>query len=89
MEDGREIYDDEIEDTCVPVNSKMSGRGQKRKARVAAQPGAKGNIRNFLEAMPAKKKKVSQTPKYNVLSEKTLARLGEILFKVNLSLKFT
>lgn len=62
MEDGREIFDDdEIEDTYVAVNSKESGRGQKRKARVSAQPGAKGNIRNLLGAMPAKKKEVCHT----------------------------
>lgn len=34
-----------------------TGRGQKRKARLTAQP-VKGNIRNLLGAMPAKKKEV-------------------------------
>ena len=59
VEDGREIFDDdEIEDSYVATDSKESGRGQKRKARLAAQPSAKGNIRNLLGAMPAKKKEV-------------------------------
>jgi hypothetical protein len=60
VEDGREIFDDDdvIEDTYVAVNNKDSGRGQKRKARLAAQPSSKGNIRNLIGAMPAKKKEV-------------------------------
>lgn len=58
VEDGREIFDDdEIEDTYVASNSKESGRGQKRKARVAP-PTSKGNIRNLLGSMPTKKKEV-------------------------------
>lgn len=59
MEDGREIFDDdEIEDSYVASNNKESGRGQKRKARVAPQATAKGNIRNLLGSMPTKKKEV-------------------------------
>lgn len=57
MEDGREIFDDD-EGEYEATNSKESGRGQKRKAKVAAQP-AKGNIRNLLGAMPTKKKEVT------------------------------
>lgn len=58
VEDGREIFDDdEIEDTYVASSNKESGRGQKRKARVAP-PTSKGNIRNLLGSMPTKKKEV-------------------------------
>lgn len=60
VEDGREIFDDddEIDDTYVATDSKDSGRGLKRKARVAPQAAGKGNIRNLLGAMPTKKKEV-------------------------------
>lgn len=58
MEDGREIFDDdEIEDSYEATGSKESGRGQKRKAKVAP-PSGKGNIRNLLGSMPTKKKEV-------------------------------
>ncbi|CAG9782777.1 unnamed protein product [Diatraea saccharalis] len=71
VEDGREIFDDddEIEDTYVPVNNKDSGRGQKRKARVAAEPSLKGNIRNLLGSMPAKKKEDVKLSDDNILSD--------------------
>ncbi|XP_028164527.1 DNA polymerase alpha catalytic subunit [Ostrinia furnacalis] len=69
VEDGREIFDDdEIEDTYVAVN-KESGRGQKRKAKLAAPSGAKGNIRNLLGAMPAKKKEEVKISDDNILSD--------------------
>lgn len=60
VEDGREIFDDdEIEDSYVASNDKeKKGRGQKRKARVAALSSGKGNIRNLLGSMPTKKKEV-------------------------------
>lgn len=58
VEDGREIFDDdEVDDSYVAADKVETGRGQKRKARLAAQPG-KGNIRNLLGAMPTKKKEV-------------------------------
>lgn len=41
----------------MATDKKESGRGQKRKAKLSAQSG-KGNIRNLLGAMPAKKKEV-------------------------------
>lgn len=60
VEDGREIFDDDdgVNDTYVATDNKDSGRGQKRKARVAPQAAGKGNIRNLLGAMPTKKKEV-------------------------------
>ncbi|XP_037963933.2 DNA polymerase alpha catalytic subunit [Plutella xylostella] len=68
VEDGREIFDDdEIEDSYVV--SKESGRGQKRKARLAAQPSGKGNIRNLLGAMPSKKKEETKISDDNILSD--------------------
>ncbi|XP_049887428.1 DNA polymerase alpha catalytic subunit [Pectinophora gossypiella] len=70
VEDGREIFDDdEIEDSYVATNSKDTGRGQKRKARVAAQPAAKGNIRNLIGAMPTKKKEDVKISEDNILSD--------------------
>lgn len=75
MEDGREIFDDdEIDDSYVATDKVESGRGQKRKAKLAAQPG-KGNIRNLLGAMPAKKKEVcfisvNKVTKWNVCRRK-------------------
>ena len=42
----------------MATDNKDSGRGQKRKARVAPQAAGKGNIRNLLGAMPTKKKEV-------------------------------
>lgn len=75
MEDGREIFDDDdvIDDTYVASSNKeSSGRGQKRKARVAAQPSAKGNIRNLLGAMPSKKKEVCAIP---ITSSKNVSTL--------------
>lgn len=61
VEDGREIFDDDEgdDDSYVATNSKESGRGQKRKAKVAPQLSGKGNIRNLLGAMPTKKKEVN------------------------------
>lgn len=61
VEDGREIFDDDEDDTYVATNTKESGRGQKRK-KLSAQPSAKGNIRNLLGAMPTKKKEVYFIP---------------------------
>ncbi|XP_075981647.1 DNA polymerase alpha catalytic subunit [Anticarsia gemmatalis] len=70
VEDGREIFDDdEIEDTYVASNNKESGRGQKRKARVAPQASAKGNIRNLLGSMPTKKKEDVKISEDNILSD--------------------
>ncbi|KAJ2943908.1 hypothetical protein O0L34_g8229 [Tuta absoluta] len=68
VEDGREIFDDdEIEDTYVAKDKKESGRGLKRKARVAA-PG-QGNIRNLIGAMPTKKKEEVKISDDNILSD--------------------
>lgn len=58
VEDGREIFDDEEVDVYEATNTKESGRGQKRKAKLAAQPNSKGNIRTLLGSMPTKKKEV-------------------------------
>ncbi|XP_072935668.1 DNA polymerase alpha catalytic subunit [Epargyreus clarus] len=70
VEDGREIFDDDqIEDTYVASENKESGRGQKRKARVAPQPAGKGNIRNLLSAMPTKKKEDVKLSEDNILSD--------------------
>ncbi|CAG4963801.1 unnamed protein product [Parnassius apollo] len=71
VEDGREIFDDDddIEDSYVASNNKESGRGTKRKARVAPQPTSKGNIRNLLGAMPAKKKEDMKISEDNILSD--------------------
>ncbi|XP_026764264.2 DNA polymerase alpha catalytic subunit isoform X2 [Galleria mellonella] len=69
VEDGREIFDDdEIEDTYVATENKGSGRGQKRKARVAA-PSSKGNIRNLLGLMPSKRKEDVKISDDNILSD--------------------
>ncbi|XP_035429801.2 DNA polymerase alpha catalytic subunit [Spodoptera frugiperda] len=69
VEDGREIFDDdEIEDTYVASSNKESGRGQKRKARVAP-PTSKGNIRNLLGSMPTKKKEDVKISEDNILSD--------------------
>ncbi|XP_063393555.1 DNA polymerase alpha catalytic subunit [Cydia fagiglandana] len=70
VEDGREIFDDDedVDDTYVSSTNKESGRGQKRKARVAA-PTAKGNIRNLLGAMPTKKKEDTKISEDNILSD--------------------
>ncbi|CAK1548647.1 unnamed protein product [Leptosia nina] len=70
VEDGREIFDDddEIEDSYVASASKENGRGVKRKARVAPTAG-KGNIRNLLGAMPAKKKEDVKISDDNILSD--------------------
>ncbi|XP_050350996.1 DNA polymerase alpha catalytic subunit [Nymphalis io] len=69
VEDGREIFDDDdgIDDTYV-ASTKESGRGQKRKAKVAP-PSGKGNIRNLLGAMPAKKKDDAKISEDNILSD--------------------
>ncbi|XP_039745237.1 DNA polymerase alpha catalytic subunit [Pararge aegeria] len=70
VEDGREIFDDdEIGDSYVATDSKESGRGQKRKARVAPQPSGKGNIRNLLGSMPTKKKEDVKISEDNILSD--------------------
>ncbi|XP_060810527.1 DNA polymerase alpha catalytic subunit [Amyelois transitella] len=71
VEDGREIFDDddEIEDTYVATNNKETGRGQKRKARVAAPASSKGNIRNLLGSMPTKKKEDVKISEDNILSD--------------------
>ncbi|XP_046970891.1 DNA polymerase alpha catalytic subunit [Vanessa cardui] len=69
VEDGREIFDDDdgIDDTYV-ATSKETGRGQKRKAKVAP-PSGKGNIRNLLGAMPTKKKEDVKISEDNILSD--------------------
>lgn len=70
VEDGREIFDDdEIEDSYVASNNKESGRGQKRKVRVAPQASAKGNIRNLLGSMPTKKREDVKISEDNILSD--------------------
>ncbi|KAL4705659.1 hypothetical protein ACJJTC_011221 [Scirpophaga incertulas] len=70
VEDGREIFDDdEIEDSYEAVHSKDKSRGTKRKARLAAQPSGKGNIRNLLGAMPTKKKEDVKISDDNILSD--------------------
>ncbi|XP_053601752.1 DNA polymerase alpha catalytic subunit [Plodia interpunctella] len=71
VEDGREIFDDEdeIDDTYVATNNKETGRGQKRKARVAAPPSSKGNIRNLLGSMPTKKKEDLKISEDSILSD--------------------
>ncbi|CAG4921539.1 unnamed protein product [Colias eurytheme] len=70
VEDGREIFDDdEIEDTYVASDTKENGRGLKRKARVAPPTAGKGNIRNLLGAMPAKKKEDTKISDDNILSD--------------------
>ncbi|XP_013168411.1 PREDICTED: DNA polymerase alpha catalytic subunit [Papilio xuthus] len=70
VEDGREIFDDDvIEDTYVASNGKESGRGMKRKARLAPQANSKGNIRNLLGAMPVKKKEDVKISDDNILSD--------------------
>ncbi|GBP39586.1 DNA polymerase alpha catalytic subunit [Eumeta japonica] len=68
VEDGREIFDDEEEDSYV-ISNKESGRGQKRKARVSAHPSSKSNIRNLLGSMPSKKKEDVKTSEDNILSD--------------------
>ncbi|XP_037300850.1 DNA polymerase alpha catalytic subunit [Manduca sexta] len=68
VEDGREIFDDD-EDAYVTTDNKETGRGQKRKARVAAQPSTKGNIRNLLGSMTAKKKEDVKISEDNILSD--------------------
>ncbi|XP_041974717.1 DNA polymerase alpha catalytic subunit isoform X2 [Aricia agestis] len=68
VEDGREIFDDdEIDDSYVASDNKESGRGQKRKAKVA--PPSKGNIRNFLGAKSSKKKDDTKISDDNILSD--------------------
>ncbi|XP_068628346.1 DNA polymerase alpha catalytic subunit [Battus philenor] len=70
VEDGREIFDDdEIEDSYVASTSKDSGRGTKRKARLAPQATSKGNIRSLLGAMPTKKKEDVKIIEDNILSD--------------------
>ncbi|XP_047521057.1 DNA polymerase alpha catalytic subunit [Pieris napi] len=69
VEDGREIFDDdEIDDSYAMPDSKESGRGVKRKAKVAP-PIGKGNIKNLLGAMPAKKKEDVKISDDNILSD--------------------
>lgn len=70
VEDGREIFDDDqIEDSYVATSKREStGRGQKRKARVAA-PAGQGNIRNMLGCMPSKRKEDVKTSDDNILSD--------------------
>lgn len=78
MEDGREIFDDD-EGEYEATISKETGRGQKRKAKVAAQPSAKGNIRNLLGAMPTKKKEVlSYVLFYNLALIATPPRISTV-----------
>ncbi|OWR43101.1 putative DNA polymerase alpha catalytic subunit [Danaus plexippus plexippus] len=70
VEDGREIFDDdEIDDTYVAKDNKETGRGHKRKAKVAPQPAGKGNIRNLIGAMPNKKKEDAKISDDNILSD--------------------
>lgn len=58
MEDGREIFDDDLDEVSVE-KSKKETVGKKR-SRSAVEPlseGKRGNIRNMLVSMPTKKKK--------------------------------
>lgn len=68
VEDGREIFDDD-DDAYEATNSKDTGRGQKRKAKVAAQSSGKGNIRNLIGNMPSKKKEDVKISEDNILSD--------------------
>lgn len=61
MEDGREIFDDDLDDESISRNKKQKNESRKRgrpkveKAEVTRPVG--GNIRNMFANMPAKKRK--------------------------------
>lgn len=61
MEDGREIFDDDLDDESISRNKKQKNESRKRgrpkveKVEVTRPVG--GNIRNMFANMPAKKRK--------------------------------
>lgn len=58
MEDGREIFDDDLDDDSLIYNSKKKEGKKKRKSDRFNEDGhSKSNIKNMLMNMPTKKKK--------------------------------
>lgn len=61
MEDGREIFDDDLDDESISRNKKQKNesrkRGRPKVEKVEATRPVGGNIRNMFANMPAKKRK--------------------------------
>lgn len=61
VEDGREIFDDDLDEESIQTSKKQKPRSSKKRDRdtVAAEsmPGPKGDIKKLLANMPSKKKK--------------------------------
>lgn len=57
MEDGRDIFDDDLDSQSIAQASANKGKGVKRKKNVSENAG-KGNIQLMLSNLPNKKKEV-------------------------------
>jgi hypothetical protein len=57
VEDGRDIFDDDLDKESIAVASTSKGKGVKRKKKVAENPG-RGNLQFMISNMPTKKKEV-------------------------------
>lgn len=61
MEDGREVFDDDLGDDCG-AQAKSGERGSKKRDAFKGAPGRKNNIKNMLIGMPSKNKEVGLYP---------------------------
>jgi hypothetical protein len=57
VEDGRDIFDDDLDKESIAVASTSKGKGVKRKKKVAENAG-RGNLQFMISNMPTKKKEV-------------------------------
>lgn len=57
VEDGRDIFDDDLDAESIAVASK-DGTNKKRKKKAVSEQAVKGNLQFLLSNMPSKKKEV-------------------------------
>lgn len=57
VEDGRDIFDDDLDSQSIAQSSANKGKGTKRKKNISEIAG-KGNIQSMISNLPNKKKQV-------------------------------
>lgn len=57
MEDGRDIFDDDLDEESI-TQASTKGKGKKRKKKDISENAGKGNIQLMLSNMPNKRKEV-------------------------------
>ncbi|XP_017784640.1 PREDICTED: DNA polymerase alpha catalytic subunit isoform X2 [Nicrophorus vespilloides] len=68
VEDGREVFDDDLDSESI-ANASMKSKGKKRKKKHVSENSGKGKIQFMMSNLPNKKKDVVNLDEDNVLSE--------------------